>query len=277
MINMRASYRYLMTLAEDMARYKEAKKQETEVVSDNKEAGPSGTQSNTNVNGTRNTLPPEDPKSTSHSRDEAKKAVKFADPEPDVPTDKVTDTDDTDGPMIFNLEMADQPEDASQPSTSPHITLPLLDPPVSRPRPRNARAHNAQDPYSALRPSSLPAPSHVRPMRSQPGVDSFSQSILLNLPPRMVNVDRHSSPVASSSSSGPISDTSASHSKQVTADAPNQRESRAPGSRAWREFARRQNSKDTTEHSYIPEEGEIEVEVNGSSAIAIGTAATGNV
>ena len=231
---MRASYRYLMTLAEDMARYKEAKKQETEVVSDNKEAGPSGTQSNTNVNGTRNTLPPEDPKSTSRSRDKAKKVVKFVEPELDVPTDKVTDADDTDGPMIFNLEMADQPEDASRSPTSPHITLPLLDPPVSRPRPRNARAHNAQDPYSALRPSSLPAPSHVRPMRSQPGVDSFSQSILLNLPPRMVNVDRHSSPVASSSSSGPISDTSASHSKQVTADAPNQRESRAPGSRAWR-------------------------------------------
>ncbi len=284
MINTQASYRYLMTLEEDMARYKEAKKQDSEAVSDNQEAGPSGAQSNTNVNGTRNTPPPEDPKlerqsstSTSRSRDKAKKVVKFAETEQDVPTDKVTDADDTDGPMVFNLEMADQPEDASQPSTSPHIALPLLDPPVSRPRHRNARAHIAQDPYSALRPSSLPAPSHIRPMRSQPGVDSFSQSILLNLPPRIVNGDRYSPPMASSSSSGPVSDTNAAHSKQAAADAPNHRGSWAPESRAWREFARRQNSKDSTEHSYIPEEGEIEVEVNGSSAIAIGTVATGNV
>lgn len=284
LINTQASYRYLMNLEEDMARYKEAKKQETEAPRDNQEAGPSGTQSNTDVNGTRNTPPPEGPKaerqastSTSRSRDKAKKVVTFVEPEPvDVPTDKVTDTDDTDGPMVFDLEMVNQPEDASQPSTSPHITLPLLEPPISRPRPRNARAHNAQDPYSSLRPSSLPAPSHIRPMRSQPGVDSFSQSILLNLPPRIVNGDRHSPPVASSPSSGLISEAEAANSKPVAADAPGHRGTWTPGSRAWREFTRRQNSKDGTEHSNIPEEGEIDTEGSGS-AIAIGTAATSTV
>ncbi|KJA29749.1 hypothetical protein HYPSUDRAFT_60602 [Hypholoma sublateritium FD-334 SS-4] len=282
LINTQASYRYFMNLEEDMARYKGAKKQDADAPRDNQEAGPSGTQSNTDVNGTRNTPPTEDPKterqastSTSRSRDKAKKVVTFVVPEPvDVPTDQVTDADDMDGPMIFNLEMANQPEDASQLSTSPHITLPLLEPPISRPRFRNARAHNAQDPYSALRPSSLPAPSHVRPMRSQPGVDSFSQSILLNLPPRVVNGDRHSPPVASSSSSGSTSEAEVAHMKLVAADAPSHRGTWTPGSRAWREFARRQNSKDGTEHSNIPEEGEI---ISESGAIAISATATDTV
>lgn len=175
--------------------------------------------------------------------------------------------------MIFPLDDMDGEEGPDQSSDARHNTLPLLDQPVSRPsRPRKTRPQNNAsfvETFSSLRPSSLPNPSHIRPIRSQPGVDSSSQGMMLSLPraPAAANRGATSPKQASvSSSPTPMNERDAEILKLVAADTPSHRGAWTRNSKAWQTFTRRQGSKDSVGRGNIPEEGEGETD--DSSTVA---------
>ncbi|KAF9478408.1 hypothetical protein BDN70DRAFT_895750 [Pholiota conissans] len=264
-INTQASYRFFLTLDEDMARFKEAqaKKQGTsESSKEPQEAGPSRHRSSPTTNGVKKAKAaqgtssavegtrPEGETTPSRARDKGKR-VTFVEPAPIANGEKLDDgTEDT---LIFPLEEGTE-EDLEQAANNPQHTLPLLDQQTTRPvRIRNPRLHNnsGQETFASLRPSSLPIPSHIRPMRSQPGVDSFSQSMILNLP-RIVK--RPEEQHATLSTQRPVTENEAAILKLLAADTPSHRGAWTPESKAWQTFTRRQDSKDDIDHSNIPEE-----------------------
>jgi len=158
--------------------------------------------------------------------------------------------------MIFALEDMEGmgiPDIAGDPKQT---TLPLLEQPASRPiRARTSRPQNkaALEAFASLRPASLPNPSHIRPMRSQPGVDSSSQSML---PPRVyssTNAEVLRKP-ASPPSTIPPNEHDAEILKLVAADTPSHRGAWTPGSKAWRSFTRRQDSKEEANLDSVDEE-----------------------
>lgn len=81
-------------------------------------------------------------------------------------------------------------------------TLPLLEQPPPRPVTIKRRSLNAgSEAFHSLRPASLPAPSHVRPIRSPPGVDSSHRMLAsVTKAPSPTNglpkVTRHASPLS---------------------------------------------------------------------------------
>lgn len=161
--------------------------------------------------------------------------------------------------MLFELEDMEG-EDSGEPSDIQHGTLPLLEQPVSRPlRPRTIRSQNNTEVFSSLRPSSLPNPSHIRPMRSQPHVDTSSHVML---PPPKVLI----TPNPGGSRSPPLqhplspqiqSEHDAELLRLVAADTPSHRGAWAPNSKAWRTFIRRQDLKEDVDlNGRILEEGE---------------------
>ncbi|KAF8165661.1 hypothetical protein B0H34DRAFT_649701 [Crassisporium funariophilum] len=293
-INTNASYRYFVNLEEDMARYKrsqeEAKKkqQDEEAAKHPQQAGPSSKSTQTlGTNGKKKTktvqtlqsptvdetTKPEGETTPSRGRDKGKRKVTF-DVEPAVVTIKSeggndrsqeasVDQDPRD--MIFPLDdMEGEEGGVEQSSEARHTTLPLLDQPASRPlRPRKTRPQNASliETFSSLRPSSLPNPSHIRPMRSQPGVDSSSQGMMLSLPRAPAAINRGSTTpkqTSASSSPTPMNASDAEILKLVAADTPSHRGAWTPNSKAWQTFTRRQDSKDSVGRGNIPEEREEE-------------------
>ena len=158
--------------------------------------------------------------------------------------------------MLFSLEDLEGEEDAED---SPGA-LPLLEQVVSRPlRPRTIRSQNNIEIFSSLRPSSLPNPSHIRPMRSQPHVDSSSH-VMLPSPKVLIT------PTPGGSRSPPLhhglspqmpTEHDTELLRLVAADIPSHRGAWAPNSRAWRTFIRRQEIKeDVDRNGKILEEGE---------------------
>lgn len=151
--------------------------------------------------------------------------------------------------MVFTLDDLEGEVDAEDSSSIQHSTLHLLEQPVSRPlRPRKTRLQNIET-FSSLRPSSLPNPSHIRPMRGQPHVDSSSQVML----------PRPKAPTTLTPSDSPpriMSEHDAELLRLVAADTPSHRGAWTPNSRAWQTFTRRQDSKDNLGSNRISEEGE---------------------
>ncbi|KAF8969372.1 hypothetical protein BDZ97DRAFT_1902497 [Flammula alnicola] len=303
-LNTQASYRYFVNLEEDMTRYKRSqeealkKQQGAEAAKHTQEAEPSHANPSLSTNGTKKPVEvqsggslsaaadgpkPEGETTPSRARDKGKRKVTF-DVEPAVVTiqsDKEEKhgegANGTEHPMVFALEDLEDGEGAKLLSVATQATLPLLDQPVARPvRPRNTRPHNnaAHETFSLLRPSSLPNPSHIRPMRSQPGVDSFSQSMMLNLPKTVANTNHSDTPYRAipSSSQIPVTANDAVILKLVAADTPSHRGAWTPESKAWQTFTRRQDSKDNIEHSGIPEEGEGESDEGLSSTASVSAA-----
>jgi hypothetical protein len=158
--------------------------------------------------------------------------------------------------MIFALEDLDGIETEAQRGSLPFIDQPLVRPTKARrPRPPTNGPHEA---FSSLRPASLPNPSHMRPMRSQPGVDSSSQGIMLNLPRASGSTDNANIlPRTVPTSSTPLTENDAALLKLVAADTPSHRGAWTPESRAWQMFTRRQDSKENVVHSNIPENSEV--------------------
>lgn len=163
--------------------------------------------------------------------------------------------------MLFSLEDLEGEEEGRgdfsdiQPST-----LPLFEQAVSRSlRPKTIRSQTNIDIFSSLRPSSLPNPSHIRPMRGQPLVDSSSHAMLPR--PKVLIT-----PTPGGSRSPPLhnglspqipTEHDAELLRLVAADTPSHRGAWTPNSRAWRTFIRRQDLKeDVDRSSRIPEEGE---------------------
>ncbi len=127
-------------------------------------------------------------------------------------------------------------------------TLPLLEQPPPRPVSIKKRAVIAgSDAFHSLRPASLPAPSHIRPIRSPPGVDVSSQIIipahLKSLPSTATSsktLKREPSPI-------PLSERDAELLKLVAADMPSHRGAWVPGSENWKNFTGHRSSKDDTD------------------------------
>ena len=164
--------------------------------------------------------------------------------------------------MLFSLEDL---EGEGYSSGIQHSTpLPLVEQPVSRPlRARTTRSQNNIEIFSSLRPSSLPNPSHIRPLRGQPHVDSSSHVMLprpttkvLNTPTSLGGGSR-SPPLHHGSSPQIPTEHDAELLRLVAADTPSHRGAWAPNSRAWRTFIRRQDLKEGVDRNgRILEEGE---------------------
>ena len=157
--------------------------------------------------------------------------------------------------MIFALEDLDGVETEAQQGSLPFIDQPLVRPTKARrPRPPINGPHEA---FSSLRPASLPNPSHMRPMRSQPGVDSSSQGIMINLPRASGSTDNTNILPRTAPTSTPLTENDATLLKLVAADTPSHRGAWTPESRAWQMFTRRQDSKENVMYSNIPENSEV--------------------
>lgn len=147
--------------------------------------------------------------------------------------------------MLFPLEDIDGQEEPAEKSTNDrHTTLPLLEQTAPRPvRFRSNRPNPAFEAFASLRPASLPAPSHIRPVRSQPGVDSSSQGMLPVSRPSTSSVRNEGPSRVVSSPAVTMSEHDAAILKLVAAETPSHRGAWAPNSKAWQTFTRRQNSK----------------------------------
>ncbi|KAF8954286.1 hypothetical protein BDZ97DRAFT_1677233 [Flammula alnicola] len=295
-INTLASYKYFVNLEEDMAHYKRSQEEALKKQLGAKAAKHPHTNPSLSTNGTKKPVEdqpggflsaaadgtkPKGETTPSRARDKGKRKVTF-----DVELAVVTiqsekeekhgeGADGTEHSMVFALEDLEDGERAKLPSIIPlpQATLPLLDHPVSRPvGPRNTYLHNnaAHETFSSLRPSSLPNPSHTRPLRSQPGVDSFSQSMMLSLPKTVANTNHSDTPYRPipSSSQIPVTENDAVILKLVAADTPRHGRACIPKSKAWQIFTCRQDSKDNIEHSSIPEEGESDEGLSSTASVS---------
>ncbi|TFK43834.1 hypothetical protein BDQ12DRAFT_675634 [Crucibulum laeve] len=290
-INTATSYRYFQDLEEDMARHKRerealTKKPESDQAQ-TQEAGPSRRPTTPPTNGNKkqkkqqsgsesntedmNVKAETDPMQSRGRESKGKRKVTF-DSQPAIVTIKrevnsekeeaaAAQSDDP-REMIFDLEDLDD-EGIEHPPGSRH-SLPLIEqPPVSRPL-RSARGKTQNllglpASFSGLRPASLPAPSNMRPLRSQPGVDSSSQ---MSLPRPSAPISREM-PRRGSSSNTPVQSPPAEDKqldardaeimKLVAANAPSHRGAWKPDSKAWQTFTRRQDSKEPS-RTNIPEE-----------------------
>ncbi|KAF8914307.1 hypothetical protein CPB84DRAFT_1669933 [Gymnopilus junonius] len=281
-INTQASFRYFLNLDEDMARYKRQqeealrKQSEAEMAKVNQTAGPSQDNGNHIPNGTTRskeveavdpmsptaggTTKPEGQTTSSRGRDKGKRKVTF-DAQPAVVTIKEEEAkvDEESRDMMFPLEDLEGVEKTEKLTNTKNNTLPLLEQPAPRPfRVRSSRqqSNSAIEAFSSLRPSSLPNPSHIRPIRSQPGVDSSSQ--MMSLPRPITTHARVEARLRSPppSSSTPLSEHEAVLMKLVAADTPSHRGAWTPDSKLWQSFTRRQGSKDSLSSTFIPEEAE---------------------
>ncbi|PPQ70704.1 hypothetical protein CVT26_014628 [Gymnopilus dilepis] len=258
------------------------KQREAEMAKGNQTAGPSQDNGNPSTNGTtrsgevkavdpmsptaEGTSKPEGETKSSRGRDKGKRKVTF-DAQPAVVTiteedakvdeesrgivsfkfrKKILNTDlCTD--MIFPLEDLEGVDKADKPTDTKNQTLPLLEQPATRPfRVRSVRQQNntAMEAFSSLRPSSLPNPSHIRPIRSQPGVDSSSHMMSLpravTTPARLEGRPRTSPPASPSS---PLTEHEEALLKLVAADTPSHRGAWTRDSKLWQAFIRRQDLK----------------------------------
>ncbi|CAA7258578.1 unnamed protein product [Cyclocybe aegerita] len=297
-INTEASYRYFVNLEEDITRHKRQqeeamKKQGVARAQQDQEAGPSQVPSGPNANDkkpsrkvqivepqlpTAGEAKAEDKDASSRGADKGKRKVTF-DVQPAVVTingkdDKAENDESEEDPtedareMIFDLEDL---ETAVTAIVEGQTALPLLEQPAGRPsRAKKARTQtsNAMDAFSTLRPSSLPNPSHIRPIRSQPGVDSSSsQGMMLSLPRVSAAAPRNKVTHVVSSSQTPLNEQDAELLKLVAADTPSHRGAWTPDSKAWQTFTRRQDAKNGPESGKAVDDGG-EAEEEASSTVS---------
>lgn len=151
---------------------------------------------------------------------------------------------------MFELEDLEA-EESSENSTNSKPTLQFVEQPQP-PRPRKLRSQNTTGlpgSFSGLRPSSLPAPSHIRPPRSQHGSDTSTTLSLARPPPRpRPSVSPSPDPPA------PVEAQDEAILKLVAADTPSHRGAWKPGTKAWQTFVRRKDSKGHAGSGDIPEE-----------------------
>ena len=177
---------------------------------------------------------------------------------------------------MFDLE-----DEGSERSLGPRSILPLIEQPApSRPaRTPPSRTQNAArlpGSFSALRPASLPVPSHIRPPRSHQGVDSSSQAPrLAALPTPILRVEpRRTDPKVVEPSKQeaeeeqPLDPREAEILKLVAANTPSHRGAWKRDSKAWQTFVRRQDTKGLSNNAHIAEEGEGSDEVGQAFGVS---------
>ncbi|KAF9464811.1 hypothetical protein BDZ94DRAFT_1215558 [Collybia nuda] len=291
-INTAASFQYFVNLEEDMARHKRNTEKEENSESQetvwNQRSGPSRKAGSPDVKDDGKRTPPKGESSTTHIQSQesersssrgrettpkGKKKVVTFDVQPEVVTirrdansekeedDPLASQDQREEVFVIDLD-----EEGSENSPSLKPTLPLVEQPAQPQRPKKSRSQNTgglSGSFSGLRPSSLPAPSHVRPPRGQHGSDvSTSLSLARPFPrPR----------IPASSSVDPPALTEAQDEailKLVAADTPSHRGAWKPDSKAWQTFVRRKDSKGHTGGEDIPEEDATDVLDFGVSEMA---------
>ncbi|KAG2013242.1 hypothetical protein CC2G_010175 [Coprinopsis cinerea AmutBmut pab1-1] len=286
-INTQASYRYFVNLEEDMARAKKQREEAARQAEASKPRQESGATQSTSAAGTSSATQ-ENPTSSSNAPAQAttstdekaadsdpprgrqgkgKRKVTF-DVEPDVHTirkeaeteeeDLETEEQDDAQEMLFG-PMEDMEGDDKRPQ-QPAPALPLLEQPTnSRPaRLSKARPQVMPEELASLRPSSLPAPSHIRPIRSPPGVDSSStRGLMLSLP-------HQSNPLAGRR---PPRMNGSKATLSPPKDAANQRGAWSADGRHWQSFTRGH----TVEPTSIPEENETETGDTTEAGIDVST------
>ncbi|KAF8897925.1 hypothetical protein BD779DRAFT_1782218 [Infundibulicybe gibba] len=286
-MNTTASYRYFLNLEEDMARHKREQQKKTpnppapDVV-----PATGSSQILPNANGktshakqsascssdessavTKNKQPESEVSPRGRESVKGKRKVTF-DVQPAVVTIKrevnaeqeeeaLLANQDT-GEMIFDLE-----DEGSDRSFTSQAVLPLIEQP-SLSRPARARKNNPQlanglpESFSRLRPSSLPAPSHIRPPRGQHGTDSSTQPLLSfpKPPTGPKEAATQPEPVSLAQDHMTMDPRDAEILRLVAADTPSHRGAWKPDSKAWQTFVRRQDIKGSAKSGNIPEEGE---------------------
>ncbi|KAG6813430.1 hypothetical protein H0H92_011127 [Tricholoma furcatifolium] len=274
-IDTAASYRFFVTLEADKARQQRGRPQT--VSEEVKDAGSSDDQVATD--NSQKQPDTSKPPPVSPSREKGKRKVTFQD-KPAVVTIKrevaaeqreqaelaaLADTD-----MIFPLEDLEDIEGESLDKTQP--TLQLIEQPSAPVRPRRLRPQNTDNlstSFSGLRPSSLPAPSHIRPSRN--GTDVFTPPIMMSLPKAAAPTPMQASTSAGGDHSASSTESSDGQEippqdprilKLVAAETPSHRGAWKPESKAWQTFVRRQGSHHEAEA--IPEEGEDGGETDAS-------------
>lgn len=149
--------------------------------------------------------------------------------------------------MLFSLEDLEGEEDTGY---SSDIQPLLLKQAVSCTlRPKMIRPQTNIEIFSSLRPSSLPNPSHIHPMRGQSHADSSSHSML----PRPKVPTPGVSPQIPTEHDVELL-------RLAAADTPTHRGVWTPNSKAWRTFIRRQDLKEDVDRNgrILEEGGEIE-------------------
>lgn len=159
--------------------------------------------------------------------------------------------------MIFDLE--DENGGRAQPELAP----PLIEPPHIPTRPKRTRVTVAGLPssLSSLRPSSLPAPSAVRPSRvlSTPEIaldSAKSTRSLQNSPQDHAKQVKSDADDGASDDSEPLDPREAEILRLVAADTPSHRGAWKKNTKAWQLFVRRQGGKGRDSGGLIMEENE---------------------
>ncbi|PPR02642.1 hypothetical protein CVT24_002125 [Panaeolus cyanescens] len=281
-LNTQASYRYFVNIEEERARHQreqeEALKAQGTAMTQHNQSGPSNPISSSVSRKMKKTQTPahgsslegkaaaENDGIPTRGRDKGKRKVTF-DVEPAVVTiqtnaDKASGEGEATVPvedpreMIFPMEDLENNANGDVVDQGTAMSLPLVEqPPARPPRPRKLRSPNTTallESFASLRPSSLPNPSYIRPMRSSPGVDS-SQAIVLPrsslLPPSAEASQATSKASSTVPSPTTMSERDMELRKLVAADTPSHRGAWTPDSKAWQMFARRQSSKEEVDQS----------------------------
>ncbi|KAG6845443.1 hypothetical protein H0H87_009351 [Tephrocybe sp. NHM501043] len=255
------SYRYFVTLEEDMARMRGRTQTKTADASDQSEAdGTSHVLVFPNDDDTQKQeekekdAKPNDPVSLSRAGDKkGKRKVTFEDKPAVVTIKREVAAEQTeeeeqrpDTNMIFELEDLEGVDQGSPGKTQP--TLQLVEQPTAPTRPRKHRPQNVDNlstSFSGLRPSSLPTPSHILPSRN--GSDVPTPATMLSLPKPSLSLAPQTRVQASGASSQ--SESSDGYNtpppdpkmlKLLAADTPSHRGAWKPDSKAWQTFVRRQ-------------------------------------
>jgi len=159
---------------------------------------------------------------------------------------------------------------APSPADDTQNTLPLLEQPPLRPVTVKRRSLNAgSEAFQSLRPASLPPPSHIRPIRSPPGVDSsygMRAPLTKSLSPTRA-VQRVTKPAPS------LSEDEKLLLKLVAADTPSHRGAWTPGSDNWNMITGKSSQEDVED---TPEEDDDEHTAQSTPTASRGrTLATG--
>ncbi|RDB20100.1 hypothetical protein Hypma_012852 [Hypsizygus marmoreus] len=285
-VNTAVSYQYLVNLEEDMARHRRGRRSETnkstKTISHPQvdELSHAATAEGGGVNGdkvdkkqasgSQNNVEKPNPPTEGHEevssprgreKSKGKRKVTF-DVQPEVVTIKREVNSDKEEEALVNedqREMIFDFEDTHGELTQETLnfsrpTLQLLEQPAAPVRVRRTRMQNAvglPGSFSSLRPTSLPAPSHIRPPRSQHGSDLSSPSMMLSLPRQSILLKKEKSPVSPTASSSttvaqPVDKIDESQNiqdaeilKLVAADTPSHRGAWKPEGKAWQTFVRR--------------------------------------
>jgi hypothetical protein len=274
-INTLASYRYFANLEEDMERFKRAKEVDanvandtnTEPIAQSATSGPATEvdtpKSPATEATTSETRESQNETSPPRGRDKGKRKVTF-DVKPAVVAIE-NDEKAADGPVvdqgnfgfrffqpsvnlstetIFRLDDMAPEEGTEVPADDLQNTLPLLEQPPPRPISIKRRSLNAgSEVFQSLRPASLPAPSHIRPIRSPPGVDSSHGMlpVLTKAPSPTKAAPKVTRPAS------PFNDNEKHLLKLVAADTPSHRGTWTPGSDNWNTLTGRSSREDTIE------------------------------